>query len=366
MNKLHIEKIDGIRGVAILLVLAYHTLLVIFPGYELKKYSENGILEINSFKSFFLNFNPIGQGYIGVELFLVISGFLIHLIYLRNGSQLNLKLFFSKRFWRIYPPYLIILSLFFVNKIDLSGQGIKNILSHIFLIHNLNDKTFFSINPSFWSIALECQLYLIYPIYLYIIRCFGNNKSLTLILFINLILSSLALFHKINSLSYGTFVLKFWFVWCSGAYLAQKYYKNERIFKNPFIWCLSFYFMFVLFKLFVYSKYFILIPVTFFCVAFMETIIHNSHIDKFYISRKLFKIFSFLGLISYSIYLTHQPLLRYLMFFYKPITKTESLNTLVSLVFTWLTLFLISYFLYRLLEIKSIRYGQKLRNKFKN
>lgn len=177
MIKKHLHRVDIIRGIAILLVLSYHTLLCLYPSYEAKTYSKNGFLIIKDIKTAILNFNPIGQGWIGVELFLVISGFLIHYIYLQNLDNFKWKTFFSKRFWRIYPPYLLVLSFFFINNVNMNKYSLTDYLSHAFLTHNLSDKTFISINPSFWSIALEVQLYLIYPIYIILIKYLGSGKT---------------------------------------------------------------------------------------------------------------------------------------------------------------------------------------------
>ena len=363
MAKFHIDKIDGVRGIAILLVLSYHTQLTIFPDFETKGYNNNGILIFKGVQSFILNFNPMGQGAIGVILFLVISGFLIHLIYLKSETKLNIKTFFSKRFWRIYPPYLIVLLFLFINKIDLTGSGIKSILSHIFLVHNLNDKTFFSINPSFWSIALECQLYLIYPVYLFILNRFGKYKTITFIFLIHFLLVLVAHLYNVYSLSYGASVLSCWCIWCSGAFLADRYHTGKKIFPKPFFWLLFFYLMLILFQLFSYTNYFIILPKIFLCVALIETILYSNYIDNIFIFQKIFGLLSLIGVISYSVYLIHQPFLGSLIKFFTLPTHYQNASILLSALFSWLIIFLLSYSLYKLLETKSIGYGQKLRNK---
>lgn len=360
MAKLHLDRVDGVRGIAILLVFAYHTLQNVFDGYELNVYNSHGVLEINNLKYFLLNFNPFGQGWIGVELFLVISGFLIHLIHLRSGTALNLEVFFSKRFWRIYPPYLIVLLFFYVNHIGFSYSGLTNLFSHVLMIHNLRGNTFFTINPSFWSIALECQLYLIYPIYLALVKRMGDHKSLVLVLVINIIMSTIGLLAGINNLPYVTFVFNFWIVWCSGAYLANKFYNNQRMFNFPFLWSLFFFLLLGLFKSFYISSRFETIPATLFCLSLMEGILYNKNLDRLII-RHFFKLLSFIGICSYSIYLIHQPYLPSLLGFYDLGTHHFYLNKLVSVIFTSITVLLISYSLFKLVEIRSIEYGQALR-----
>jgi peptidoglycan/LPS O-acetylase OafA/YrhL len=361
MKKKYIHRVDAVRGIAILLVLSYHTLLLLYPGYEANTYSNNGILLIKDAKSFLLNFNPIGQGWIGVELFLLISGFLIHFIYLQNQNEFKWVNFYSKRFWRIYPPYLIVLLFLFILRPDFSTSGITNLFSHLFLIHNLSDNTFFAINPSFWSIALESQLYLIYPAYLFSIKQFYSFKTTIILLSILISFILIEFFFAKNSLSFGTFVLKFWFVWAVGAFLADRYYQNKIIFKKPIFWFVFFYFLFFVFKLFYFSNYFILIPASLSCLALMETILYSHILDKYIVNRMLIKFLSFTGLISYSIYLIHQPFLNDLFKFYNPNTNFEHINNFISIIFTYATIFAISYFLYKLVELKSIEYGKLFR-----
>ena len=363
MTKTYLHRVDAIRGIAILLVLTYHTLLFLYPGYEAKKYSDNGVLVISDIKTAMLNFNPIGQGWIGVELFLVISGFLIHFIYLQTPNEFKWNAFFGKRFWRIYPPYLLALSFFFINSINLNKSGLIDFFSHVFLIHNLSDKTFFSINPSFWSIALEAQLYCIYPIYIIFIKYLGSTKTTIILLLTTIAFCFFALVCNIHSLSFYSFVINFWFIWAAGAFLADRYHHNKKLFNNPLIWFSVFYIFFFLFKLFYLSNSFVLIPATLSCLALMEVILYTDIIDKFRISKIAYKFLSHIGLISYSIYLIHQPYLSDLLNFFNPNTGLPHLNNFISVAFTYLTLFLVSYSINKLVELKSIEYGRRIRMK---
>jgi peptidoglycan/LPS O-acetylase OafA/YrhL len=361
MKNKHLNKIDALRGIAIILVITFHTLLILFPGYEIHAYSDNGLISIEDSKKFILNFNPIGQGWIGVELFILISGFLIHYIYLQNQKEFKWSSFFSKRFWRIYPPYFVVMFFIFLHRPDITIAGFKNLLSHIFLLHNLNDKTFFGINPSFWSIALEVQLYLLYPIYLMMIKYFKPFKTTAILFIFTIIFCVISLILGVNSNSFNTNVFKFWFVWGIGAFLADKYYYNKRIFNKPFLWFILFYILFFSFKLYFITNYFILIPATLSCLAFVEMILYSNIFEKYLINRLIFKLLSFTGIISYSLYLTHQAYLGDLLSFYNPKTNFIIINNIISISFTYITFYIISYSLYLLLELKSIEIGKYFR-----
>lgn len=367
MNKIYLKRIDAVRGIAVLLVLSFHMLYCIYPGFSLLTYSKKGILNISTTKGIILNFNPIGQGWIGVILFLVISGFLIHFIYLQNSSNFNWKEFFSKRFWRLYPLYLTVLLFFTVNQLEFPSRGsayLVDLISHIFLVHNLNDATFFSVNPSFWTIALEVQLYLLYPLLIFVINKLTIKKTILLLFLLNIIIGVIHYLLDSNSAAFSTFFfLKYWFVWAIGAYLADNYYRNKRIFNKPFIWFLLFYALFFTFKLFLFTNHFILIPATFTCLAFIEFILYTDFNTKFAISRSIKRFLTFAGLCSYSLYLIHQPFLKNLLKFYIIDCPNQHINLVISVFFTYTTLFLLSYALYKLFELPSISHGQNIRKK---
>lgn len=364
MTTPHLDRIDSIRGLAILLVFAFHTLLIIFPGFEYRKYGADGIIEVENLQAIILSFNPFGQGWIGVDLFLVISGFLIHLIHLRSGTTLDLKTFFSKRFWRIFPPYLFVLLVFFFMKMDTSPQGLKHLFSHVFLIHNLDDDTFFSINPSFWSIALECQLYLIYPLYLVLLKHFGAGRSFFIAILMNITLTTYAVITGISSLAYGTFVLKMWIVWCAGAYLADRFHNGKRLFKHPALWFLAAYLLFCMFKSYFITSRYILLPATLTCLAIMEVMLYYEKPLGF-LGRNIFNKLGFLGLCSYSIYLIHQPYLGNLLSYFDPGTAFVIIDRFTGIGLSWAIIILISFMMYKMLELKSIAFGQRLRAKSK-
>src|SRR5277367_5401594 len=95
----HIGSLDGVRGIAILIVMLHHFLIVI-PG---------GTPARNILKS---SLNP---GWSGVDLFFVLSGFLITGILLDTKAAVNyFQSFYARRVLRIFPLYYAVLGVIVV------------------------------------------------------------------------------------------------------------------------------------------------------------------------------------------------------------------------------------------------------------
>jgi peptidoglycan/LPS O-acetylase OafA/YrhL len=367
----HFKKIDFLRGIAILLVFCYHSQIAIFH-FEVSDYNTHGILNAVDKKSAILNFLPSAFGWSGVELFLLISGFLIHFGYLSKGSIFKAGDFFSRRFWRIYPPYLLVMLVLCcinangIHYYLLSRDGLTDLFAHLFLLHNIFDKTFFTINNSFWSLALEAQLYLLYPLILYIRKLVGINKTLLLVLILSLLLLAIGIMIPAlgKSLYYANSVFKLWFVWVAGAFLAEKIFNKERLFnKSSVAIMLSVCLLTVASKTLLIGSYFTVYLATFGFLVFFEWLLLNENIS---INKRYFKLISLIGLCSYSIYLIHQPYLNqlfnaisfgYYNHFY--------LFLPVKLLAMFGVIFGIAYFFYCYIELPSIKLGQIIRNKKK-
>ena len=150
----HYPALDGLRGVAILLVVFYH---------------------------FFDFTNYFFWGWLGVDLFFVLSGFLITNILLRTLYQPDfLRNFYVRRILRIFPLYyfaliliLVVLPFFQSLHLDLSYYQENQAWFWIYLQNWL-----FVFKPlhgsklllHFWSLAVEEQFYLIWPIIILLVR----------------------------------------------------------------------------------------------------------------------------------------------------------------------------------------------------
>jgi peptidoglycan/LPS O-acetylase OafA/YrhL len=181
-----LANIDGLRAVAILLVLITHTW--VFFGAPALSFSVAG-------QSIALASLP-AIGHVGVNLFLVISGFSLAWPFM-NGSgareRYSLAGFFQRRVQRIVPPYyasivliyLLALGFDFVLRSSFAAQvaqhpptfaaleSASHLWPHLLLIHNLWPDHVSTINGSYWSLALEFQLYLLFPLLIEAMRRWG-------------------------------------------------------------------------------------------------------------------------------------------------------------------------------------------------
>jgi peptidoglycan/LPS O-acetylase OafA/YrhL len=159
--------IDALRGAAALAVVLYH--------------AAGGTVATGLSDATALFTVPFKFGELGVTLFLVISGFCIHLGVASRMAQggpvrFDWVAFWRRRFHRLYPPYLCAIAvgllLFAVaTRIGTPPQHITSLpwdlAAHLLLVHNLFPHFAFGLgDPPFWSLALEEQLYALYAVYL--------------------------------------------------------------------------------------------------------------------------------------------------------------------------------------------------------
>jgi peptidoglycan/LPS O-acetylase OafA/YrhL len=162
----HRPALDGVRGVAILLVLAHN--LDIISGHQ-------------SLIGHLMDL-AVNEGWIGVQLFFVLSGFLITGILLDARAAPNYySAFFARRFLRIFPLYYATLFVAFVVLPRLTSQppdGHHQIWLWLYLSnwHGLipgYPPEF----PHFWSLGVEEQFYLVWP---FVVRRLSPRRLLRL------------------------------------------------------------------------------------------------------------------------------------------------------------------------------------------
>ena len=159
-----VEMIDAIRGLACLWVLLHHSYLYWAWRVHIRHLSHvQDVARI---------------GFLGVHLFLVISGFVLFFPVVRRhgiaGAHVDLRPFLHRRARRILPPYYSALLLFMglslwpvAGHLLGSVSDVRSDLLHVTMLYNLDPVSITAFNGAFWSLALEFQLYLVFPLLLW-------------------------------------------------------------------------------------------------------------------------------------------------------------------------------------------------------
>ncbi|MET0945565.1 MAG: acyltransferase family protein [Flavobacterium sp.] len=311
-------------------------------------------------------------GFSGVDVFFVISGFLMTKIILSGlaHNNFNFKDFYFKRAKRIIPAllFLIFFVLIISNVIfltsDLRLNSKYGFLSALFVSNiyfwlytgyfDMSSQTNILLHT--WSLSVEWQFYLLYPLLLWPFRkLYVNNKKKFIGFFILFTLFSfflmLFLTENYNSFAFYMFPTRSWEMTLGGL---ASLLSVESIFKNKTIWTkkvivLLCYFIIIACNPFINESFlwpsaFTLIPTV---AAFMILLLN---VDFIFLKNKALQ---FIGNISYSLYLWHWPL--YICFKYFGFTDTYSVIILIILSFILGTL---SYYLIeinkKIINVKSI------------
>ena len=349
LNKSYIPIIDGLRAIAVLLVFCFHLKI---PGF-------NG-------------------GYIGVDIFFVISGYLITSIYFiekDKNNKFNFLNYFEKRLFRLFPSliFVILLSLFFgyillspLDLIEISKSAVYSILflSNIYFFldssywANLNEYKFFIHT---WSLGIEMTFYILMPFFLFLIYSFNNKVKfliclLTILISIFLIIFLISKGPTIESLKFfGLFYGKevsdilfylipfrfFEFLFGSLIYFLPEKKFDQKIKQFFFLVGLGliFYSIYLLSPDHKYQN--LLVVLSLIGSGLIIYFKDASHVNKLLNN----KIAIFIGLISYSLYLVHWPMISY--FKYVLINEISLIMKLIIIILSILTSFLI----YKFIEI---------------
>jgi peptidoglycan/LPS O-acetylase OafA/YrhL len=171
---IRLDFLDGIRGLAALYVLLHHIWLTSFPLSA--KYGATCHICLDA---------PVWStwlrwGHLSVVVFIVVSGFSLALAPMRNADRLpgGFRRYIYRRAWRILPPYWAALALSCLLIVASTGQytgrtvDAKAVVVHALLVNNVIDSA--KPNPPFWSIAVEWQIYFVFPILLLAVRKYGS------------------------------------------------------------------------------------------------------------------------------------------------------------------------------------------------
>ena len=160
--------IDGIRAISIILVLIFHAFFVYHLSHP--TYNINDILrELGTGWAWAFN------GDKGVDVFFVISGFLISSILLREVAKegkIDLKRFYLRRYLRLTPAYYFTLTVYWL----MNGPNSEWIWANYLYISNFIDYSHQAVGWT-WSLAIEEQFYFIYPLLLIAILKYSKRPG---------------------------------------------------------------------------------------------------------------------------------------------------------------------------------------------
>lgn len=262
-------------------------------------------------------------GFTGVDVFFVISGYLISVQITEDylSDKFNLKEFLKKRFWRLFPPYFfmiiitVIISYFILSPSQFLSliYGALYSISGTSNIYYLSQSGYFDTtsaeNPLLhtWSLSVEFQFYFIWSLFLSCIFHFRGNTLIPISFFALISFASSLLMMSINQTS--VFYIIFFRIWefSLGALIIhvnklevryQICYELLYIIGILFIFYSFLYFN----ELTQFPGYSALMPVVGAVICIFSGT--HSHISKIFSQNSIFKNF---GTISYSLYLIHWP-----------------------------------------------------------
>ena len=291
----YIKEIQSLRGISIFLVFLFH-----------------------------LNQEYFSYGFLGVDIFFVISGFVITKTIYENllKKDFDLKKFYAARFLRLFPSlFVMVVTVCFVifltyqihpNSNILINTGLSSLvgLSNFYLIFIEND--YFNsfdenIFEHMWSLSVEFQFYIFYPLFILFLFKIIKSKESLYIYFLILILIIYVLSNIFFNFEYF-------------------YHTGSRA-GELLIGCLVFFFyksgrnylFFLILALFVFIIYFfnqnifyLIISVCFF-TSFLILTIADKKITKTILDNRFLLI---MGDASYSIYLWHLPVIYFSNIFF--------------------------------------------------
>lgn len=339
--------IDGLRAIAVLAVVAFHA----FPS-------------------------SIRGGFIGVDIFFVISGYLISTIIFKSldDGAFSFVEFYSRRIKRIFPALILVLAACFAfGWFALLADEYKQLGIHITsgAVFVSNFLSWYEVGYfdnaadtkpllHLWSLGIEEQFYIVWPLLLWLSwRCKLNLLMVTvLVAGISFALNMNGVSQDVRATFYSP-QTRFWELLCGSALAWMTLYKANDVFKygKKTVWFLSNAISFIGLLLLGFGFWYInkelgfpgawaLIPVASAVLLIMAG--PNAWVNQKILSNKLVVWF---GLISFPLYLWHWPLLSFARIVEGevPGDSVRIFAVAMSILLAWLT--------YRLVE-RPLRFGK--------
>ena len=358
ISKSRISELDGIRGFAAINVMLFH---------------------VPCWNKDFYDLDFIRNGYLWVDLFFVLSGFVISFNYSLISSLGDLCKFQYNRFLRLYPLHFIFLIVFLFFEIGkyvlYEYLNIKssnttpfvenNIIAFVFdllLVKPFGpDKNILTFNLPSWSISVEFYTYLIFSI----LMVYFKKIKTVVFAALAIIIFSINFFDGAKAvLNYEYSIFRCLFGFSLGYLLNEFYkYKNDYILPKYLDIIYVGVFFFLIYKGYFFNNghYFALMSTVLLAIIFYSK---GGYLGKLLNT----KIFNFLGRISYSIYISHASILwghnQIIRFVLKApvnlipkysVPYVNFLNASLIYVSIFFSTIILSYFLHNYVELPLVK-----------
>jgi peptidoglycan/LPS O-acetylase OafA/YrhL len=347
-----IPEIDGLRFVAIALVVIFHI------GHYLA--GRPPLDTPQTGHPWYTHFSR--YGHYGVELFFVISGFVLALPFashhVKGTPKVDLKRYYIRRLTRIAPPYLLITIVVYFGAVWFQGLSaaslFPNFIASLVYLHSLMFGQGSVFNPVAWSLEIEIQFYLLIP---FLTLLFAVSRTFTRRVFIVILgfafLNYQILFMPDGGALYFT-IVNYLQYFLAGFLLADLYLREWQ--EDPVHeWRWDFIAVVGIPLLFFVSNrlglFRLMLPILMFvfCIAAFRSVWVHGILTNFWIIT--------IGGMSYSIYLLHYQLLPVLGAYTSVISFTDSfsVNFILQLLIFGPLLVAVSAIYYLLVERPCMR-----------
>lgn len=342
-------------------------------------------------------FALIRSGWYAVDVFIIISGFVI--FYLLDSKRENYKSFIVRRFFRLWPLFILLffisIPLAYINIYNVSsfseiygnsiiGDGfiierfnsyfqniVWHILFHLPMLHGIIPNSIIPFSPGAflgpaWSISLEWQFYIVAPLLFFILKRF---KKLGVIILSVLFIILYYWGKNIDDIQFGAFLpmhIEYFFIGIVSYFIFKHYSLHNQLKKislYPFILLLSGIIFYIYNFKIIYFPIFIWI--NFFAILIDYSTKRNLLLKPIFFYLFEIKFVKFLGKISYSIYLSHFLIIyvvQFLILNFFPNVAQKYHLLLLTLIVLPITIY-VSNILYNKIELPGVRFGNLLASK---
>jgi peptidoglycan/LPS O-acetylase OafA/YrhL len=331
-NTKHFPALDGIRGISILLVITVHQYYQHFSWTWL-------------------------SGGLGVQIFFVLSGFLITMLALREERKngfLNIKAFYLRRSFRIFPLYFLVLALYcvLVFLIGFGGDYDRMRLGAALPYYLLYINEYAPGAPFYqsWSLGIEEKFYLVWPFLAFILFRKGRSDrtAVTALLILTFLLLH-PLFPRIGLINYYAILIG-----CLIAIAAENRTSFERMrFLGSGVWPFLSLALLIVHQLSMERFPFLHYPYPFIVGLWLMSVLMAPP------AWLTWRPLTFVGERAYGIYLVHILCIRVVKYAFPASTTQWWMSVMGFVSGTLLSLF-VAEFLYRTIERPCIQVGRRL------